>query len=171
MLTYSQTIASSKHMGMIPHTLAYLNNVDWIPVDVLSDIVIELIHSETGPLHAAETKNGSCLVYNAVNPQDTTWTKLVPTINSRLHDGQLKEVPFEEWVDALLDAAGRGESVQSLPALKLIDFYEILMEASAPGHEMPKFETTRACQSSDIMAKLQPVSQANMAKWMEQWGF
>jgi hypothetical protein len=168
---FLQTIASSKHMGMIPHTLAYLNNVDWVPVDVFSDIVIELIHSETGPLHAAETKNGSCLVYNAVNPQDTTWTKLVPTINSHLHDGQLKEVPFKEWVDALLDAAGRGESVKTLLALKLIDFYEILMEASAPGHEMSKFETTRACQSSDIMAKLQPVSQANMAKWMEQWGF
>ena len=82
-----------------------------------------------------------------------------------------RKFPSRKWVDALLAASGRGESVQTLPALKLIDFYEILMEASAPGHEMPKFETTRACQSSDIMAKLQPVSQANMAKWMEQWGF
>jgi hypothetical protein len=71
-------------MGMIPRTLAYLNNVDWIPVDVLPDIVIELIHSEMGLLHAAETKNGSCLVYNVVNPKQTTWIALVPTINSHL---------------------------------------------------------------------------------------
>jgi hypothetical protein len=158
-------------MGMIPRTLAYLNNVDWIPVDVLSDIVIELIHSETGPLHAAETKNGSCLVYNAVNPKQTTWTDLVPTINSHLRGGQLKEVNFEEWVENVKNAASHGETVDRLPALKFIDFYEIMIEAAEPGHEMPTFDTTRACQSSDEMGKLQSISNDNMARWMDQWKF
>lgn len=156
---------------MIPHTFAYLNKVDWTPVDVLSEIVIELIHSETGPLHAAETRNGSCLVYNVVNQKQTTWTDLVPTINSHLRNGKLKEVPFEEWVKNVKNAAIHGESVTRLPAMKFIDFFEIMIEAAEPGDELPIFDTTRACQSSDEMAKLQGISIDNMVRWMDQWGF
>lgn len=156
---------------MIPHTLDYINNVDWIPVDVLSDAIIELMHSETGRSHRAELEQGSCLVYNCVNPHETTWTSLVPTINQHLHGGQLREAPFAEWIEALQEAGDRGGSVEEYPASKLLDFYNLCAKAAAPGHEMPRYATAKAVASSKTMASLQPIGQENMSRWMEQWNF
>lgn len=51
---FPSLIASSKFMGMVPETLGAMDMVDWIPVDVLAQIIVELLWSASGPTEQAD---------------------------------------------------------------------------------------------------------------------
>lgn len=36
-----QIIASSKHLDVLPSTIGSMDRVDWIPVDILADVIVE----------------------------------------------------------------------------------------------------------------------------------
>ena len=69
-------IASSKYLGVLPETLGTMEAVDWIPVDLLASIMIELVKTSTQKNEALTT------VYNLVNPVSTTWSALATHVQN-----------------------------------------------------------------------------------------
>lgn len=152
-------VASSKYIGKLPSSLGRMEAVDWVPVDVLGKIIVELsTHSLAD--HAGPT------VYHVANPQKTPWGQLVPTVKRCL--GGVEVVPLEEWVDALCESASKTESPGQNPAIKIVDFFKSLVTMK----ENPiALETIKTARVSQTLLQLQGVDVGWMENWMRQWAF
>ncbi|KAL8707511.1 MAG: hypothetical protein Q9225_007741 [Loekoesia sp. 1 TL-2023] len=77
-------IASSNYLGLLPSTLGSMELIDWIPVDLLGNIVelagaAELHHEPKNGFHKIDVEpNETVPVYHAVNPEYSMWADLVP---------------------------------------------------------------------------------------------
>lgn len=189
-------IASSLFLGKIPTSLGPNNKIEWIPVDILGDVILDFLlgQVEQAPPHAVPTEidlanrsdhpNSSSMavapaarslpVYNLVNPRSTTWQSLLPTILAHYTDtgNPLETVTLREWVDALQSSVSNNDHADTLsanPAAKLLDFFETLAEREAGLG--PLFETTQATRASKTLRDLEPVSPEWMARWLKQWNF
>ncbi|KAH8881459.1 acetyl-CoA synthetase-like protein [Thozetella sp. PMI_491] len=160
-------IASSKYLGMIPSTLSSLDRVDWLPVNYVSKIVMELAglseNSECAGL------NSSFSIFHGVNPCTTSWSTLLPAITSSL-ESEIAVVPWSTWLSALEASEEQGNLEQN-PGIKLLDFYRNIDRAGASGLELPILETTMAKMKSETMKALDPVKDDWMRQWMKQWAF
>lgn len=89
-------VASSRHVGKLPEELGPLSCVDWIPVDRLAAVVVELLGNSSSSTSAAgldgESEGaGDVPVYHGVNPRITTWESLLPALKEGLG---IEEVVF-----------------------------------------------------------------------------
>ncbi len=152
-------VKSSKALGCLPSGIP---DVDWIPVDSLASIIIEL--SVSAPL---EEKGAS--FFNLVNPHATAWETLLETL--REHLGPSTEVvPLEKWIKRLQDLNANDPNViAQYPAVKILNFFESLGEQQTLGQV--HYRTTKACQASKTMASLPAVDSAAMKVWLKQWGY
>ncbi|KAI0424717.1 hypothetical protein F5Y09DRAFT_323623 [Xylaria sp. FL1042] len=156
-------IASSKYMGKVPASLGRLETVDWIPVDILGDIIIELALSS---LHINGSKTGAT-VYHCVNPRTTTWAELLPSVIQNLGgENAIEVVPLDAWVDALRESTSEMREVAANPATKLVDFYDSLIR----GNEM-QLGTEHSLGVSKTLSTVGPVRLEWMDNWMKQWAF
>lgn len=179
-------IASSKYLGKIPKTLGPNDMVDWIPVDVLSRVLVELLLPKdpdtrlAAPKQNGNSVNGegslysvpaeSAKVYHAVNPHATPWSKLLPAILASFHDQNPPEpVALRDWVTALGRSAAEHEDWDRNPAIKLLDFFEQL--ASTGEGDAVRFETANTLRVSAALQDLEAVKAEWMEGWMRQWGF
>ncbi|KAK2873399.1 putative secondary metabolism biosynthetic enzyme [Arthroderma sp. PD_2] len=169
-------IASSRYLGVLPSTLGALSRVDWTPVDLLADIILELASVSPGPITNGTSATAQSLpVYHAVNPNAVGWESLVQDVAKQL-GGSVKIVSCTEWVDALRKsrlgaAATATQSLKQNPALKLLDFFESVANSAEKGDAWPLLETVETVKKSPRMAELKPVSAEWMKLWMEQWKF
>lgn len=178
---YIQIIASSKYLGVLPSTLGSMDRVDWIPVDILADIIVEMAGAAEFPsidgvnnthVNGIHKTDPTIPIYHAVNPKVTEWAKLIPTI--RKHIGQsVKVVTWGEWVDVLRNSShdGTAANVENNPALKLLDFFQSVARAAKLGENTPVLETTESVKKSSTLASLKPVSEEWMESWLKQWKF
>lgn len=166
-------VASSKHLGLLPRSLVgggVDDHVDWVPVDALGRIVVELglgfLGDEQGRRRgaAAPADRGGATVYHAVNPKVTRWEELAPIVSEAL--GGAKIVPLESWVAALRESALKTEDLAANPAVKILDFYEGLVGGSSI-----HLETKNTVRHSTTLAKLGPVDENMMKRWLERWAF
>ncbi|KAL9579715.1 MAG: hypothetical protein Q9212_004940 [Teloschistes hypoglaucus] len=191
-------IASSKYLRKIPVSLEASNNIDWIPVDILSQVLVELMvnsSSIAAPITHKENRcvqvNGcssqhdsrakerqdrkaslqlaSSAVYHAVNPRRTTWSILLPVIIAHFHDPSLEVVTLSDWVDALHTSSSRIEDIHVNPAAKLLDFYRKLASGIDSGNST--FEIAGAVGKSKELARLEAVKPEWMKTWLDQWNF
>ena len=155
-------LLSSRHLGVLPESLATMNDIDWIPIDLLSTIIAKL------GLHSASAPGMGIPVFHTVNPSIVNWDSLLPGIQKEL--GQdVKVVPFKTWLQALRAStreATTEESLDANPAVKLMDFYEGLLEDA---HRIPKLETTETEMASPGLRAVGPVQSEWMMKWIRQW--
>ena len=81
-------LASSAFEGVVPETLGPLNNVDWVPVDLVARIIVELLagnQSVRGENEKAlQRRQLAPTVYHIVNPSVTTWSELLPIVTEHL---------------------------------------------------------------------------------------
>ncbi|KAI1461664.1 hypothetical protein F4805DRAFT_412942 [Annulohypoxylon moriforme] len=152
-------IASSKYLGKLPSTIGRMEVVDWIPVDVLGKSIVELA------IYSRGTSRDGAMVYHAVNPQRTSWAKLVATVAQYLG---LKTVPWDDWVGALRESASKTEDLTDNPAVKILEFYEGLAGES---DELIILDTQETVRVSQTLASLGPVHDGWMENWMRQWSF
>ncbi len=106
-------VLSSQHLGLVPDSLGTVDMIDWIPVDVLAAIVLELALGKIA--HRA--------VYHTVNPKSTTWEALLPSVQAGLGP-DVKTVTLAAWVEALAASANLSATQEKLaanPAVKLLD--------------------------------------------------
>lgn len=151
-------IKSSEHLGTLPRTLAASNSVDWIPVDKLGRIVVELLLSEMAM--------DSTRVFHTVNPRRTTWSEIVPAVKKYLNTA--KAVEYEDWLRTLTSSAEASRvDIEKNPAVKLLDFYRGLQDGQAG----PVFQTNETSKASKGLRELPAVNTEWMERWMQQWGW
>ncbi|KAL9099102.1 MAG: hypothetical protein Q9187_009548, partial [Circinaria calcarea] len=128
---FPSLIASSKFLGKIPGDLGAANMIDWIPVDVLGNVLVGLLINDRdadqaslpsdsnarvpdespSPMasHSTNTtdKVAATRVYHVLNPHPVPWPSLLPTVLDSLKPSAptLETVPFSTWVNALSEHA------------------------------------------------------------------
>lgn len=178
-------VLSSLYLGQVPDSPGPLfNNVDFVPVDLLADVLIDLATSPT----AGRADDGGANVFNVRNPNLTPWATLLPAVTTA-GDGSTSAPPAVHVVSpatwlASLRASSQEESSEDVevtnPALKLLDFYEALWPPAtdAAGTETQATEAAsspqnmavdQAVASSPSLRSLEPVSLEWMRKWTREW--
>jgi thioester reductase-like protein len=156
-------VKSCKVLGKIPTALGRMETVNWVPVDFLGQAVVELVtaRSNNEPQGAA--------VYHLINPQQSTWASLMPTVKGFL-GVDTEPVSLQAWVESLRESATEAElaDLSLNPAIKLLPFFESLLDTQ----NMPSLlETSSATGASKALASLQSVGEEWMSNWMRQWGY
>lgn len=150
-------VKSSKTLGCLPIGLP---DVDWIPVDSLASIIVEISLSSAQP-------NGASF-FNLVNPKITPWESLLEVL--KVHLGCTETVTLQQWIERLqrLDATD-PRVIAQYPAIKILDFFQSLAEED--GLSNVRYSTQKACAASKTMAHLPAISPEAMQVWLDQWGY
>ncbi|KAK5173207.1 uncharacterized protein LTR77_003329 [Saxophila tyrrhenica] len=98
--------------------LGVMDCMDWIPVDVQGEVLVEAVVPSHLPSHKDEGR--SCNVLHFVNPRKSYCEDVV---GSLIEKSGMKVVPCAEWLRELVKAAER-EDVERVPAVKLIGFFQ-----------------------------------------------
>jgi hypothetical protein len=163
---FPRLIASSKYLGKIPDSLGRLEIVDWIPVDVIGKSIVEMAIHTLGSHHTKPEKPGAT-VYHAVNPNRTTWDKVMPIVVRHLsQEKTVESVPLEVWIGALRGSVSRIDDVSLNPAIKLLNFFESLVS-----DDYALLSTERTLGVSQILSSVGPVQDGWVDNWMRQWAF
>lgn len=172
-------IASSHALGKVPATLGPMNNVDWVPVDKVASVLVELVLSERDVREGSASRHirfrmrkaTAPRVFHITNPVATPWPDLLPAVLAKL--GSTAEViPFSAWVDALRSSAESGQTVTgNNSAIKLLNFFESLQDKAVrfPRATAAEFETVDSKRLSPTLASLGPVNYGWMLAWLRQW--
>lgn len=159
---FPSLVRSSLHLGILPSSLGSLEEVDWVPIDSVATIVTELAFAQ--PERSVRGTN----VYHIVNPERTTWKNLLPSIRNQLGD-KVQIVSLATWVQNLRASAEASVSESALdknPAIKLLDFYQGLVDAT----EVPtRLETRETKKRSATLRELTAVRKEWLAKWVAEW--
>ncbi|KAI0473627.1 putative NRPS-like enzyme [Xylariaceae sp. FL0804] len=181
----SLVASSVHHLGCLPDGLGGFSEIDWVPSDVLGDVLTELLlvrkkdaaanGDDADDDAAKDAAAPGAEVFNVRNPTTTTWDKLVPAIQGFLQERgqqQLEVVSPSAWLSRLqqseesTDPAAAAASSTN-PAIKLLEFYrDGLWGAGQNSHPM---SIERAVQSSPTLRGLEPVNGDWMAKWVDEW--
>lgn len=160
-------IATSKATGRIPTDLGSVP-VDWIPVDKLATIIVELIETRR---QTQSSTRGNCPAFNLINPSRTPWASLIPAVQR--HYPHIQPVDLTTWVNELAQLAATNPpeaEVAAKPALKLLDFYRGLLSTQGGGLSSP-MEQRQTKEGSATMRSLGRIDEALMENWLRQWAF
>mgnify|MGYP005988557285 CR=1 FL=1 len=163
---FPSLIASSKHLGIIPDSLGRMNSIDWVPVDVLGQSIVEATLAPTKDL---ADKNSGATVFHISNPQHTEWAKLLPVVTKSL-GSDVKVVPLGDWVAAVKqsEAKATDDDIAKNPAVKLVDFFEDLAKNDASEVTL---QVKNVLEVSKTLAELEPVGEIWLNNWLAQWNF
>ncbi|KAL4899350.1 male sterility protein-domain-containing protein [Aspergillus multicolor] len=156
-------VATSKFLGKMPSTLGAFP-VDWIPVDSLATIIVEILHSCQ--------REDTFKVFHQVNPTPPTWESLLRPIHN-MYPG-MNTVLMEQWVEDLkLIQAPTARELASKPALKLLGFYEGLIGSveNGVGSLSVPLDTTNIKGASATMQSLSSITPEMLSNWLQQWAF
>ncbi|KAI9662329.1 MAG: putative secondary metabolism biosynthetic enzyme [Bathelium mastoideum] len=166
-------IASSKYLQALPKSLGPLEDIDWIPVDHLAQILVELLTMETGQLrNDTKSRNSANTVYHLVNPNTCSWHTLLPAVVKHLGEN-LATVEFVEWVELLQKSMSETSNYELNPSAKLFDFFDDLRDKTVrfPKSRSVTLETKQTVRCSPTLAGLNKVDLNWMDLWMQQWKF
>lgn len=149
------------YLGLLPKEFPGRDCVDWLPVDKVAPILIEILDSlekSPGPADAPLP------VYHVSNPNTTSWAALVEYVRGEVG---LPKVAFATWLKHLEESSREFlQDVDKNPAIKLTDFYERISE----GNSQVKLETSKAESASETLRSTGAVSASWVGRWMRQWG-
>lgn len=108
---FPSLVLSSLHIGAIPDSLGpSLSRIDWVPVDVLAEILVELgLQSDRQPeaymppddsAVTAMSRRG-CRVFHPLNPHPATWEVFHPIVVHELHyitGKKLETISADAWL-------------------------------------------------------------------------
>ncbi|MCJ1421898.1 hypothetical protein MMC32_008265 [Xylographa parallela] len=150
----SSLIKTSEFLNLIPSANL---SIDWIPREELAQVILEI-------MLCSFTDNVRLQVYNLVNPRRTSWTTLTDVLTRQLSTA--KVVSLQEWVDILAtyDADDVG-TLQNVPAMKIILFFQSLAERTKQETRNVYFVTDNAVRVSQTMAVMPSIG----AAWLRSW--
>ncbi len=154
-------IQSSLALGRVPDSLP--GAVDWIPVDTLAEIIVDIVHGTQG--------TDKLQIFNLANPRSTSWDSLLPALQKyRATDTPLLSISFADWIKLLhrVDINNEQE-LAAMPAAKLIEFYEGMQQDDAKNGGRLLCETANGQAISKTMSALEPVSSDLLELWLKQW--
>ena len=158
---------SSAALNAFPITFPSRDRIDWLPVDKLADILIEVLISTSSPHHMKA--HNRTQMYHVLNPNTTSWSSLAPNALNLYHKAPyMRPVPFNEWVDTLSRTAGNSIDLGKVPAVKLLGFYRNATKVELKGARL--LTSQKAQRASETLRRMEAVSQTWLRTWMEQWG-
>ncbi|KAI9879042.1 MAG: hypothetical protein M1830_009784 [Pleopsidium flavum] len=153
-------IKTSKSLSSLP---SYIPDIDWIPVDKLATIILEIVHFGV--------TTDKARIYNILNPKPIPWMSLVDTIRKRLGP-HIQLVQMREWIETLERLDGNdARELNTKPAMKILDFYRGLVEDARSTAVGLKYSTAHGVAASKTMAELAPVNAEWMDMWLDQLGY
>jgi thioester reductase-like protein len=157
---FPMLLISSKTIGYIPGTLGSQRHLDWIPVDILSELLADLIQLDQKELPSEEVIS----YYHFVNPNRVTWESIIPTVLNELQ-GTRKTTTLSDWVGKLEQHAAKpSTSDQPPPGVKLLDFYRSL-DLRPLELELETHNTQKRIPS---LRRVPPVNEEWMRIWLRQ---
>ena len=184
LLTSLQIIVSSAYLHVFPKTFPSRDHIDWLPVDKLSKILVEILSSASHPSNRQEPPNEEVSgpldragavgtkMYHVVNPQAASWSAdFAPEVLDAYPGSVVQALPFEEWVERLKASAEEAENDENIdiernPAIRLVDFYSDAIGAKMGQRILPANASTEA---SKTLRELGPLSRDWLDNWMVQW--
>lgn len=158
-------IKTSSSLGLIPDMDL---PIDWIPVDELASIVVEIILE--GPrCDNTGMADHRLKIYNVVNPTCTRWVTFLAVLRRQWTFA--KVIPLRQWMDVLTKYDPNDlKQLESLPALKLTSFfYTLLKRQEHTGRARhPKFVLDNSSGASATLTGLQPIDESIIEKWSRQ---
>ncbi|PYI03852.1 acetyl-CoA synthetase-like protein [Aspergillus sclerotiicarbonarius CBS 121057] len=165
-------IISSPHLNAFPITFPSRDQIDWIPVDKASKILLEILsHASQQPPTNANTATSQMQVFHVINPQSTSWSKFAPDMLASYPDSlDLAAVDFETWMRLLEVVATTTTDTDTtdVPAVKLLDFFR---RASTEHADARQLSSLKAQQASPALCTLGKVNARWLRNWMVQWGW
>ncbi|KAF9880148.1 hypothetical protein CkaCkLH20_02102 [Colletotrichum karsti] len=159
-------IASSLHIKALPKNLASMNEVSWVPVEIMSRMCLDVggLTKESTDYHEG--------YFTGSNPSVTSFDKLVPAIQQYYGKSRLPDlVSFPEWVQRLEASrtANNALGAERNPGLKLLDFYRGVSQGDE--NTTKEFITKRTVASSPALRSVGPITPELMIHWCKQWKF
>ena len=159
-------VKTSKALRMIPETLTV---VDWVPVDAMAKIIVDLVHS------GADAGHQYLRIFNLLNPKTTAWSSMAGSVQQWFANRSinLAKVPFSDWIDALKETDMRSaEELNARPAAKILEFYMALEKAGMrPDQTNDAFDTDNGRRYSKAFTESLPIDSRLMEIWLERWNF
>ncbi|TAQ90978.1 hypothetical protein B7494_g699 [Chlorociboria aeruginascens] len=177
-------ILSSRYLRVIPNTLTSSTDknkqdIDWLPVDILGNVLLDFGFDST------ESLEPPVHVYQPINPNRTSWNKMLPYIIEALNNygvdgpvaekGPIRIVTPQEWLKKLRTSAASLDDtstspdalVLANPALKLVEFFE----AQFSGHTGPniEWESAKAEKASGSLREAVAVDEKLISRWVKAW--
>ena len=172
-------VISSKTLGALPESLGRMNNVDWVPVDLLASCVNDLLEDNKAQVNGEDTQGRSkqSKVFHVLNPNAISWTELLPTVATQI--GVERTMPLKDWIELVRQGPNESSTAHPNPAKKILPFYENLAAAvagdsaaSSDGsvlNEQARYALGNMAQSSQTFREMGPVAKEWMAKWTAKW--
>ena len=170
-------VLSSLHIGAVPESLGSgQDQLDWVPIDLLAEILVELTLNPPIEKEVSDTE-----IFHPLHPHPVTWTSLLPIILETLRQtggGKAMEtVPFASWlrrVRADVESTSGGPAnhtdiearLKLNPAVKLLEFYEALLEG---GEKRAELDTSKAKAASGKLRDLEALRPEWMQRWIQGW--
>jgi len=181
-------VASSAFIGALPLTLGQVEArdcvVDWVPVDYLADVLVGLALLPRGGRGQGE-ESGKVSVNHIVHPTPKPWAQLLPVIQDTLASSSkhasatpVSLIPYPEWVALLKQKTQEAEKDSQLdhaalaqrnPAMKLLDFYEGLLDEGGDQTLGIKLDMDKTMGESDKLRALEPLKDEWVAGWVKEW--
>ncbi|KAI0102376.1 hypothetical protein GGR51DRAFT_527142 [Nemania sp. FL0031] len=157
-------IGSGLHMGILPRDLGSNDRVDWVPIERVARLVLDVVGAAPGQKVEAKEING---YFHAVNPSATTWDQLAPIVQG-FYGNRIKQlVSWQEWVKRLENSSADKAEIEANPGLKLIETYRGLAAGAAP----VILDLQRTNERSQAMAEAPMISAELMIRWLRRWNF
>ncbi|KAL4904331.1 hypothetical protein BDW74DRAFT_168379 [Aspergillus multicolor] len=158
---------SSAHMKTFPISFPSRDRLDWIPVDKLSKILLEILRYSTEPTKTQSSSRTH--VYHVINPSWTSWSEIAPEMLACYPDKlDMTPVSFEIWVENLQKVVETTTvDPRDNPAAKLLDFFKRAVQESV---EARLLLPIRAQEASPLLRGVGCVNTLWISNWMRQWG-
>ncbi|OKL59056.1 hypothetical protein UA08_05968 [Talaromyces atroroseus] len=170
-------IDTSATLGVLPRTLGQMNEISWIPVDFLADIILELAVDSRPP---SPTTSGGVEVFHTINAHRPIWESLLLVVKKQLAESghPVEIVDWKEWVHLLNQAAeeveGQMNPAEPVPGVKLLDFFKGIGTAPKGGEDQRAqgtLDIQKTRNKSRTLGELDAVGEEWMRTWMMQWGY
>lgn len=167
-------IISSARLGVFPATFPSRDRVDWLPVDKVSSILLEIMSFASA--YSGKQGGEGTEVYHVVNPSPVSWSGATSEDGSCIARSVLAAYPsatnvlpvsFEAWVEKLQQSAEDAVDVEVNPAVRLVEFYVGLVAAKS---EPRRLLSEKAEGVSKTMRDVGAVREDWLRTWMAQWG-
>ncbi|KAJ5722467.1 hypothetical protein N7488_000502 [Penicillium malachiteum] len=134
-----------------------MGDVDYIPVDVLSNIIRDISLQDKRELGAQ--------FYNLVHPRPVPFATLADALQSCIPSS--KQVTFAEWVDHLSNLPNHALSTDlEAERVGMLPFFQSLKAMESP---LLRVDTTKAQAISEHLANLEPLGRDLLIWWFKEW--
>lgn len=156
-------IASAKYMSCVPGDMGPVGVVDWVPVNVLGRVIVEL-----GCGDSVEGKAAFCHIQN---PKGRAWKEPMPSLVEGLQQNGKKGIEvanLKTWVDKLeACAADENVDLERDSAVKLQPFFQDLRDQAFyfPKARSVIWDTKNTIKKTPTLASLA----AGKKEWLDLW--